>query len=523
MADLFGILGQRGARGLVLCMMALLSVACGDDYTCEGREGTVPECPFFAEDGTLTPKQLEFIQRVATPVTVNGGFSEAELVEPREPAVNAAFFSFPVEQGHRYRFACLGRTLESCTVRILNGEGRRVGLPINGATGKELGVAFKVRERGTYYAMVVPLLPQPGARFGTFRYRLQGFGVDEHGDRPEEASGLGPSSEPFSGTLQGPGDHDVFSFSAVEGGIYGFTCEGPGDRLAWRLSTSASTLNNTASPLEGQARLVFKAEATGTRLLSIEYAHPDFAPPGETPEDLTPGYTCRFEWLGSDDHGDTNARATVLGLPVSSAAGALESPGDSDVFSLTLEAAHYYRVRCVTVGSGSCNVLFLPEAGTPPQQSSVADLWRTRSAGTHFVRLWGWGAYLLTVEGLGPDAHGNTAEDATVLTVSETPVQGAIELREDVDVFVFDAQPGAVYELTCEWVATSLDDQLRLSWRDDPGRSAGLTGSFAPAPSRSVLTFEPLSPTRYTVWVSSERLRAPIPYTCVLRSLRDDH
>ncbi|WP_164010887.1 hypothetical protein [Pyxidicoccus trucidator] len=515
MVNPVGVVVQRGMRVLLLCVLALVSAACGDDK-CDGGGMPAFGCPFFAEDGTVLPERMEHVRRVATPVEVNGDFSEAELVRPTAPVMSAVFLSFPVEQDQRYRFSCQGITLAGCAVHILDGAGRVIASPPRfGSGGPEGRLAFRATEEGTWYAMVT-LSSTFLSDSGTFRYRLQGFGLDAHGDSPEEASLLSPSPEPFPGGLQGPGDQDVFAFAATAGNVYALTCEGPGDSIPWRLSLAGGELH--AFPAQGQARLAFEAETSGTMFVSISYDEAFLSPEEEEPEYPAPGYTCRFEALGPDDHGDANDRATALDLPVSELAGNLEAQGDRDVFSLQLVASHYYQVSCVPVGSGRCEVLLAAEAGAQPWQAFGGSSWKPRSTGTHFLRVSGDGAYRLSVEDRGLDAHGETKEEATLLTVSETPGQGSFQVRDDVDAFAFDAQPDGIYELTCEWAATGPQDVLRMEWSG--GDATG--GGFSSA-SRSFLAVEPRVATRITVLLSGPSASTPRPYTCVLRTRQDDH
>lgn len=290
-----GVVVQRGMRVLLLCVMALVSTACGDD-TCDRGGMPASGCPFFTEDMTaVVPERMEHVRSVATPVEVNGGFVEAELVPPPEPRMNAVFFSFQVSRGQRYRINCQGITLPGCGVRLLDGAGRLITSPNHSMTWETVDrIAFQATDDGTWYAMVT-LSSNYLAGTGTFRFRVQGFGLDVHGDTPEEASLLTPSPEPFSGGLQGPGDQDVFAFIATAGSGYVLTCAGPDDSIPWNLYLLGSALYGFRA--EGQTRLAFEAKTSGTLFVSISFDDPVLPPDEVEPHHPAPGYTCRFETL----------------------------------------------------------------------------------------------------------------------------------------------------------------------------------------------------------------------------------
>lgn len=290
-----GVVVQRGTRVLLLCVMALVSAACGEDK-CDRGGMPASGCAFFTEDRmAVVPERMEHVRSVATPVEVNGGFVEAELVPPPEPRMNAAFFSFQVARGQRYRVNCQGITLPGCGVLALDGAGRLIASPRYFTTGEsDDRIAFEATDDGTWYAMAYRSTHYVGGT-GTFRFRVQGFGLDVHGDTQEEASLVTPSPEPFSGGLQGPGDQDVFAFTATAGRSYALTCEGPGDSIPWGLSQPGSWRYEV--PWEGQAYLSVYAETSGTMFVAISFREPELPPDEVEPHYPAPAYTCRLQLL----------------------------------------------------------------------------------------------------------------------------------------------------------------------------------------------------------------------------------
>ncbi|MFY0577589.1 hypothetical protein ACN28S_27625 [Cystobacter fuscus] len=59
---------------------------------------------------------------------------------------------------------------------------------------------------------------------GTYTYRLEDLGFDDHGDTPSEATPVTPSSTSVGALLHATTDVDVFSFEAAAGHVYELAC-----------------------------------------------------------------------------------------------------------------------------------------------------------------------------------------------------------------------------------------------------------------------------------------------------------
>ncbi len=170
----------------------------------------------------------------------------------------------------------------------------------------------------------------------------------------------------------------------------------------------------------------------------------------------------------TDDHGDTFESFTLVGVgaPVG---GVLDYDGDVDVFAFDAEEGELYEVD-VALGSLSDSVvtLYVPEGEWLASNDDYGDsfasrtVWEAPSSGEYFVEVSGYGntgTYTLTVSLSDVvDDHTNyhfahwlkadstLVQEYLVLTVGED-VEGVLDYEGDVDMFVFDAEEGELYEV----------------------------------------------------------------------------
>ena len=167
------------------------------------------------------------------------------------------------------------------------------------------------------------------------------------------------------------------------------------------------------------------------------------------------------EQLDRDDHGDDidDATAAALGVDVE---GVIDYEGDSDYFRFTAEEGRLYQID-VTLGTLPDSYLTLyvemvgPETWRVEPNDDYGDsqgsrvVWEATESGDYYIRVNGGarsdqvGSYTLTVS-VSDDDHGGSASDASAVTVGES-IEGAVNYLGDEDVFLFQVEAGAIYEI----------------------------------------------------------------------------
>ncbi|WP_224362933.1 hypothetical protein [Hyalangium versicolor] len=131
-------------------------------------------------------------------------------------------FAIHVLAGRMYRFRCLVRAPSVyepiCPVRLTSESGEV--LPISYWRGV---VGYEATTTGTVYAEVrnIPYFDHTPFPI-PYDYTLEDVGPDQHGDTPETATFISPSTEGDAG-LEIPGDVDTFAFDAQAGHVYRFS------------------------------------------------------------------------------------------------------------------------------------------------------------------------------------------------------------------------------------------------------------------------------------------------------------
>jgi hypothetical protein len=245
------------------------------------------------------------------------------------------------------------------------------GTTLASKAGGVAAVAYKAPTAGTLYVEVRSY----SNYVGSYSFKLEDVGLDDHGDAVTNATAITPGGPGATGNIESDGDVDVFSFNAVAGRIYRFTCS-PSTTLSYcsaRLLGAGSAQLVTAQGTP--AVLAYKAPTSGTLYAEVRA--------------YSTGYLGTYTWaledLGVDDVGDTPGTATAisLGAPISAKH---ETALDEDWFSVTLNAGQSYQVLSSTTYLGltvfaSNGVTQLATASYPPLAFS------TSTAGTYYVRV----------------------------------------------------------------------------------------------------------------------------------------
>ena len=160
-----------------------------------------------------------------------------------------------------------------------------------------------------------------------------------------------------------------------------------------------------------------------------------------------------------DDHGDDIDDATVAAVGVD-VEGVIDYEGDIDYFRFTAEEDQLYQIDVALatlddselelLGADGWRLAFNGDHGDS-QASRI--VWLAPESGVYHLvveaDVWNAdvGSYTLTVSVLEiTDDHGGSAADASAVTVGES-IEGAVNYLGDEDVFLFQVEAGAIYEI----------------------------------------------------------------------------
>lgn len=345
-----------------------------------------------------------------------------------ETRTDVDVFRFAATASNVYRFVCVLSGGQSCAVKLKDALGAVLA---EYPTGANVPVAIEASAAATYFFEVTAGIETP------YTWRLDNVGPDDFGDDAATASPI-TAGAAVTGTLETPLDLDVFSFSAVAGRIYRFTCTTTAQYApALRISNAAGTV--VAPFIPGALSLgtaSFKAAASGTFTVKLS-----------TPALWSVAtYSVSMEDLGLDDHGDTGSTATALTLPTSATAAVLEFQGDTDFFSFDAVAGHVYRFDVSPdlpeVHHVLRDTLGTVIAGTSRASSQAKAALTGKMYAEVSTTLLANTPYTYAVVDLGLEDHGDTPITGKPVTLG-TPTSGTIDTETDVDFFSVVLAAGA--------------------------------------------------------------------------------
>ncbi|NTX39425.1 hypothetical protein HUA78_33815 [Myxococcus sp. CA033] len=222
-------------------------------------------------------------------------------------------FTFPLRPGHSYRF------------QWVEGTASNTSFQLNDAQGKQLQFStlnWMVHEatEEAMYQFEVKLSQTWGT--GTYAIQATDLGPDDHANLPEGATLL-EVGQTLPGWRHRNDDVDVFVFHVEENNLYRLTCSGCG--LVFLQPFGKVLPLHVANP----DSYLLDAIDTGPVHISVVSGS---------------SYQLSLAFLGKDDHGDDTARATPITFPLRLSA-LMETPFDTDVFSVNLRAGQPHRVN----------------------------------------------------------------------------------------------------------------------------------------------------------------------------------
>ncbi|WP_426747202.1 hypothetical protein VZQ01_06600 [Myxococcus faecalis] len=186
-------------------------------------------------------------------------------------------------------------------------------------------IVLEATSTGRYFVFARALKETPW--WSDFQVELQDLGPDDHGDTPGTATRV-EVGQVVEGLIHSSTDLDAIALQLDADGVYQVTCtpdcslsaSTPGSTFPFRMHMTSS-------------KGVWKAHLLASTLVTfiIDSRSAPYA------------FTFRVERVGTDDHGDDAAHATVVTLPVS-LEGVFELGSDLDELAVTLEGGTTYVV-----------------------------------------------------------------------------------------------------------------------------------------------------------------------------------
>ena len=404
------------------------------------------------------------------------------------------YFVFEAVEGEVYEVEVDLGTLGDSVVAIADADGFQLDYNDDrgdGSYGSRL--VWRASMTGDFYVEVSSFGGGSGST-GSYTLRVVALDVeDDHGDGVDGASEM-VLGESVEGMLDYEGDVDYFVFEAVEGKVYEVevdlgtlsdsvvaVVDPNGWEVAWNDDRADGGLGSGLAwraPQSGDFFVEVSGFGEGSYMLAVVVS------------DIVDDYA----------DGVVGATEVVLGESVE---GVLEYADDVDVFVFAAVEDVLYEVD-VELGTLSDSAVAVYDAdgvwlGSNDDRGdgSFASrlVWRAPRSGDLFVEVSGYGegSYTLTVRQSDiMDDHSNLSEGATAVEVGRS-APGVLDYPDDVDVFVFGALEGTLYEIdvTLGTLADSIvavydSDGFELAWDDDYEGSlasrvewrAPLTGDF---------------------------------------------
>jgi hypothetical protein len=304
---------------------------------------------------------------VVLPVTRETEFTSGRFELPED----VDYLSFKALAGHTYELLCIG-----CSGAVLlDASGTEVLRATRDSDGVSMLLTREMETEGTWY------LRLEGPSESTYSWRLLDRGVDDHGDTPATATRLEAPETVLAARLESLIDVDVFSFSAQAGFRYEFTCNPSSINCDLVLTNEEGTVL-ASDRSDSTDFLRYEPMSAGTLYLRVERGSGSRY--GST-------YTLTFREYGSDDHGDTRTRATLIVPSEDFATAGMQTPGDEDVFAFEAQTGYQYEFTCenpvseclVSLENAAGTILVWDNEDTLPAHVSYS----VRTAGTYYARV----------------------------------------------------------------------------------------------------------------------------------------
>ncbi|MFC1856732.1 pre-peptidase C-terminal domain-containing protein [Thermodesulfobacteriota bacterium] len=288
-----------------------------------------------------------------------------------------------------------------------------------------------------------------GSETGSYHVRLTEF--DDHcNTRTSCATMLGPYRGLVQGVFEADQDEDWFQFQGtpdidyeIQTGNLSQDC----DTFLSLYSADGQLITSDDNSGSGLAsHILWSADAGGIFYILVKHT----APNGRGSYEMS--------LSASDDHANTFSYATLLATGGEPALGNIETGGDSDFFQFSVDAGRTYILETGNLGEGCDTVIELYEPNgevliTSDNDSGVGFASRIdfspETSGVYYALVrhneqTGTSTYEISLR--EEDDHLNSAgNEATVLEIDGTKIDGRFEIAGDEDWFRFEAEANQLY------------------------------------------------------------------------------
>lgn len=347
-------------------------------------------------------------------------------------------FTFDATGNHVYEARCTRSAGGACSFVVKDPS----GVPASASGGSGSSHAFLASSAGRW-SIEVSGGTTWNATPGPYTVTVTDKGLEDHGSTAATASAA-TLGTPAPGVLGYSGDIDAFSLVLTGGRLYAVSVA-PTGSFSVRDARGTTIASGTSA-----TGLTFLVPTTDTHTIFVSSSG------------SLGSYALTVEDRGVDDHSNTAAGATPLALGAATP-GELQYRGDFDYFSVPVVAGHHHQVTCAST-AGQCALqvrLGSTVVASASGYSSPTTLTFKAPAGAstmHVVASNTFGdstPYTLTVTDLGVDDHGDTAADATLLSLGGAATPGVLETTSDVDAFKVAAAAGEIVDITCTTTAAN--------------------------------------------------------------------
>lgn len=460
----------------------------------------------------LTFSQIEddhVDRRPGSTMVTLGAVVDGELNYERDVDV----FAFEAEAAVVYKIGVVSETLVRPVFGVVGASEDYLAGNIGHSDYWTPVIRWKAPTQGIYYVALA------GESIGRYTLTITATDLnDNHADTTSDAT-LATISEVVQSAVEHVHDEDLFGFDATEGVIYEVSVI-PEEMSALTLSVvnaekrQLATTTNYANA--GSMQMLWQAPESDRYYIAL-------GGPGTGAYNLTVN-----ESQLVDMHGDTVTDASTAHLG-ESMSGGIDHVHDRDVFVFAATRDVIYEV-VVTLGTLERVVLYVEDVDDEEVARLDFDddprverlIWKAAATGNTYVMIDSryTGTYTLKV-GRSPvvDDHSDTRTKAT-RTRAGRVAQGMVDYEGDVDVFVFTAKKGELYDLDVD--LGTLEDAL-MTVEDAEGtvlewNTGNLYGGVPRAFWRAPATGE------YFVQVASYGFNSrPGTYSLNISQVVDDH
>ena len=181
--------------------------------------------------------------------------------------------------------------------------------------------------------------------------------------------------------------------------------------------------------------------------------------------------------LADDLHGNTPLTATPVSADGTLVSGCIDPAGDIDYVLFSAVSGRRYIIQTSHLSADMDSIIFL--FSTDGRTIITVDdnsgdglasriEWTCEKSGTYFAMVrharatTGTGCYDLSVSAVQTDDHGDSALTASPISTDGTPSSGYIEVKGDVDFFLFNAEGGYTYDIDTENLSEGMDTVITL-------------------------------------------------------------